>query len=183
MNGSEPSKLKPALIAGIACGAASSIPVFNCINFCCCALAIGGGVLAAFIYLKDAPGTPEPAYGDGAVVGLLTGIFGAITATLISIPFQMAMAAMGMGGAEQIQQALEQMGDEIPPEFLNLIESISGAGGFTFIGTIITFGVNLVLFSIFAMIGGIIGMALLHGKVGGNSAPPPQYAPPPPPAA
>ena len=45
-----PSMLKPALISGVAFGVAGSIPVINWINCACCALIIGCGFFAAFLY-------------------------------------------------------------------------------------------------------------------------------------
>ncbi len=48
-----PSMLKPALISGVAFGVAGSIPVVNWINCACCALIIGCGFFAAFLYSKD----------------------------------------------------------------------------------------------------------------------------------
>ena len=57
-----PSMLKPALISGVAFGVAGSIPVVNWINCACCALIIGCGFFAAFLYSKDsrAAGFPLP---------------------------------------------------------------------------------------------------------------------------
>ena len=54
MNGSSGNYLKPSLIAGAAFGAASGIPLLNCANLACCALAIGGGFLASYLWLKQA---------------------------------------------------------------------------------------------------------------------------------
>ena len=79
------SKLKPALIGGAALGVASSVPILNLANCACCALVIGGGVLASYFYMKDAPPAAGPAYGDALLLGLLTGVFGAVTSSVLSI--------------------------------------------------------------------------------------------------
>lgn len=178
---------RPALIGGGALGVASAIPGLNCLNCACCALVIGGGVLAAQLYLKDRPPTAQPPYGDGAKVGLFAGLVGAVVATIISIPLNLAFSGMRPDPA----QLEEMMGQgEIPPELVQLIETLGttgqGAGGI-FMSLLF----YLVAFSIFATLGGVIGAAIFHKKGGGpgsavaaaptaNSYAPPPYSPPPP---
>ena len=55
MNQATRNKLKPALIGGSAEGFASSIPLLGLANVACGLLVVGGGVLAAYLYMKDAP--------------------------------------------------------------------------------------------------------------------------------
>lgn len=181
MNSTSDSKLKPALIGGAALGAASSIPVVNCLNCFCCALVIGGGVLAAFLYLRQRPPAPEAPYGDGALVGLMAGVVGAVVALLIAIPFQAAFSQMGyQPGTEQLEEVLAEA--ELPPEVEDLIIRLA-SGEMAAGSLLIAFGFNLVIFSIFAMIGGLIGVALFHKKTPPQQAmaPGPPAAPPPPP--
>ena len=87
MSESTNNKVKPALIGGASLGVASGIPFLNVLNCACCALVVGGGFLAAWLYLKDQPPSPEPPWGDGAIVGLLAGLFGAAVAVVVDIPF------------------------------------------------------------------------------------------------
>lgn len=177
MNGAESNKLKPALIAGLAAGAASSIPPLSCLNICCCALVIGGGFLAAYLYLKESPHKPEPPYGDAAVLGLMTGVIGAVAGTVISIPINLLFSGMGLTDMSQLQEALE--GADLPPEAVNMIDNFISGGGLTIGAILIGFFVNLVVYSIFALIGALIGVAVLHkkqlgaGPVGGSLPPPP----------
>ncbi|MCP4654364.1 MAG: hypothetical protein GY856_02985, partial [bacterium] len=112
MNQVEPSKLQPALIGGAALGVASAIPFLNCLNCACCALVIGGGFLAAYLYLKDCPPAPEARYGDAATLGLLAGVFGAVVGTLLSIPFRLFFS--GMGDMGQLEELLGNF--DMPPE-------------------------------------------------------------------
>ena len=188
MNGTSlapmPNKVQPALIGGVALGVASAIPILNCLNCACCAIAIGGGFLAAFLYLKDQPPTAEAPYGDGALLGLMAGVIGAVVATVVSIPFQLLQGAIGF--KPDLSQLEEQLGD-LPPEAADFLRSMVEGGGFSVMAILMAFFFYLVLFSIFAMIGAIIGVAVLH-KQGGGTAPETSYgvssspsSPPPPP--
>ncbi len=156
-----PSKMMPALVAGAAFGVASGIPIVNLANCACCALAIGGGLGAAFLWLRNAPAVAEPPYGDGLLLGLITGVIGALTATIVGIPFSLMGSAMGFGGVEQMR---EMMGDQdIPPALENILGAMGGTG-FGIGAAIVSLLLSLVLFSIFAAVGGLIGTALFHKK-------------------
>ena len=84
MENQAPPMLKPALISGLAFGVAGAIPVINWINCACCALIIGCGFLAAFLYSKDCVGAGAAFRpGNGATVGLLSGlIYGVVSGVL-----------------------------------------------------------------------------------------------------
>ncbi len=182
MNGATPSKLKPALIAGVACGVASSIPVVGCINFCCCALAIGGGFLASFLYLRAAPPTPDAPYGTGAVLGLGTGATAAVVTSVLVIPMAIIQKSLGLDRA--VLNMMDRFIENMPAEAAEAIrQSMEKSMSTEFqVGVFLTqFVTYLVLFSIFALIGGIIGVAVLHKKQVGGGAPPQTGAAPPPP--
>ena len=183
MNGNKPNKLQPALIGGVALGVASAIPILNCLNCACCALAIGGGFLSAFLYLKDQPASSEAPYGDGALLGLMAGAIGAVVTSVVSIPFQLLQSSIGF---QPDFSELEEQLSELPPEmadfFRTMLEGAS-AGGFSIVAIIMMFFAYLVAFVIFAMVGAIIGVALLHKQGGGTAVQPASTfgAPPPPP--
>ncbi len=177
MNGSN-SKLRPALIGGAALGAASAIPPINFLNCACCALVIGGGLLAMYLYMKDSPPAPQPPYGDGAILGLMAGAIGAVVATIVTIPVQLIMASFmnPEGQAQQIREAFDQA--DLPPAVEQFVINMASP---TLNATKLLIGLamNLVIFGIFAMIGGIIGAAVFHKK--GRPMAPAPYEPPPPP--
>ncbi len=153
------AKLKPALIGGVSLGVASAIPIVNWLNCACCALVVGGGVLASYMYMKDQPPSARPPYGDGAIVGLLAGIIGAVVGSVVQIPFTMFSASLGMFSG--IESALEEAG---APEQVTEILSGLGAGGFALGAMIVGLFFSLFIYSAFATGGALIGVAVFHKK-------------------
>ena len=149
-----PKKLKAAAIGGGAAGIASQIPIVNCL---CCALVIGGGLLAVYLAMRNEPATDAAPYGDGAMVGVLAGVAAAIVGLLVSIPMTMIM-----GDPMELARSILEGFEGMPPEVL---EGFSGAEAPSMAGL----GVIAVLFSlvfnvIFSAIGGVIGAGVFHKK-------------------
>ena len=107
---------QPALYGGLVMGVLSSLPLISAGNVCCCLWVVGGGLVAAYV-LQQRQATPiTPA--DGALVGLLAGIFGAFVGLLISIPISFLVAPMER---QIVQRVLENSGN-MPPEFREMME-------------------------------------------------------------
>jgi hypothetical protein len=149
-----PSKLQPAVLGGVAIGVLSSLPVVNVVNVCCCAWVVFGGAMAAYLMQQN---HPQPiSAGDGAVVGLMAGAIGAVVWSLISIPIAMAM---GPFQARFLERLLESAND-LPPEARNVLEQMRGGmmgGALAGIGFIISLVFSLCLYSVFGLLGGLIG--------------------------
>ena len=182
-----PSKMQPALIGGVILGVLSAVPFVNALNCLCCLWVIAGGVVAAYLYQKESSVAVQ--YGDGAVLGLLTGLFGAIVETIVSIPFRFLGAELAAGTLQDLIRELERNPD-IPRELVDLLRNLMSGGAAT--GIIYSLLINLVICAIFATIGAIIGVAIFsRNKDDGTTAPaaqpptaPSPSAPPPaPPAA
>jgi hypothetical protein len=141
------NKLKPALLGGLIVGVLSAIPI---INYCCCIWSIGGGALAAYLYIKSSP-TPV-AMGEGAMVGGLAGVVGAVIYLILGLPIAMffGMAAM--------EEQLYRSGVHLPFSGIVLI-LISGI-----VGAIILAGL--------ATLGGVIGTAIFEKRKGGAAPQP-----------
>lgn len=170
--------LKPALIGGVLLGVLSALPVVGAVNCLCCAWVIAGGVVAANLYVKSAP--VAVTLGTGALLGLVTGAIGAIVDTVFSIPLHIAMAGAGMGVAQQVRQAAEQL--PMTPETRDALLGIVSAGGGTGIFFMILSGIfKLVLYSLIATIGGALGVAIFEKRKPGVPPVPPYTPPPPPP--
>ena len=179
----QPGKAQPALIGGVFIGLTSGLTFLDCLNYCfCCALILGGGFLASWLYVKKVPPGPEPPYGDGALVGLLAGAVGAVLATGLSLLFNAAGMGMSVDDLEQMEEALGQSGVEYPPEFMDFMARfVEGDPAMMAITMAFTLGFNLLRMTIFGMLGGVLGVALLFEKTL-PPAPPQPVAPGPPPA-
>ena len=143
-------KIKAALIGGVAFGVASALPYVGWINIFCCALYIGGGVLAAYLLTKDRPPQARAPYGDGAVVGVLAGLFGGVATVVTSL----VAKALGYDPAAEMASMMQRFGMPMPGM------GADPAAGMEMLG----FVVNIVMYVIFATLGGLVGVAIFHKK-------------------
>jgi hypothetical protein len=179
----EERMLKPALIGGVLLGILSALPILRAFNCVCCAWVIGGGMLAAYLYVKDS--TVPVSLGRGVALGLLTGAVGAIVTMLFSIPLQILNHA-GADWAEQMRRSMDQV-PNLPPESRQLLESMFVRGGMGVIFYAIGFIFMLFICSLFGMLGGAVGVAIFEKRKPGAPSPdvptyqPPSGMPPPPP--
>src|SRR5690242_10470920 len=109
-NGIKPSFGQPALIGGLVMGVLSALPLISVANACCCMWVLGGGALAAYLLQQNTRAAISP--GDGALVGLLAGLIGAVATTIISIPIDIMVGPMQRALAQNILN----MAGNMPPE-------------------------------------------------------------------
>lgn len=149
--------MKSALIGGCVFGTASSLPYLEMINALCCALVIGAGVLASYLYFKDMEPTTGH-LGQGASVGWLAGVFGAVASTIVTV----IVTATGLKDeqAAQTAQMLADQGVELPEWLSGMMMGGEVSAGM--IGT--TLVISLILYSIFSTIGGMVGAAMFAKK-------------------
>ena len=167
-------KVQPALLGGLFMGVLSALPIIGAGNCCCCLWVIGGGVVAAYLLQQSqqAPLTP----GDGAIVGLMAGLFGAVVDGVISVPVHLMTGGLN---ARFMQRLIERM-PNVDPSLRQMIENSqnpAAAGVGMIVGLFIGFAVMLVAGLIFGSLGGMLG-ALFFKK----NQPPAPPAPPSPPA-
>jgi hypothetical protein len=170
--------LKPVLIAGVLVGICSALPLVSYLNCLCCAWVIGGGMLAAFLYIKDS--SEVVTLGRGVVLGLMTGAVGAVVTTLFFIPLQMVLSGLGMDMSAQMREAVESV-PELTPELRRALTSIfSESGTFSAPFLILIGFVNLVIFSLVGMLGGTIGVAIFEKRKPHSGVTKPTVISPPP---
>jgi hypothetical protein len=145
------NKLKPALLGGLIVGVLSAIPF---INYCCCIWALGGGVLAAYIYIKSSPLPVK--MGDGAMVGGLAGVVGGIIYFVLSLPINIFFGMAAMEGQ------LARSGVHLPFSgvVLLIVSSIIGA----------------IVLAVLTAVGGIIGVAIFEKRKDSTPPPPQNFA-------
>ena len=138
------------MIGGALAGVLSGLPI---VSGCCFLWAIGGGFLAVFMYMKNAAAGMTP--GDGAKLGMTAGVIGAVISLVLGLPFLL----LGVGSAAMQNAQLENAG---------IGTGIMALGGFVGLIVRAAFVVG------FAVLGGVIGAAVLgKNRPGGGMPPPP----------
>jgi Family of unknown function (DUF5518) len=153
------SLTQPALVGGVVMGVLSALPIVSVANACCCLWIVSGGLVAAYVLQQNqtAPITP----GDGALVGLLAGLFGALVQAVLSIPIGLIIGPMER---ELMQRVLEMAGN-IPPEFRDALERYGRegrSGPLAVLGRIVGLLFWMVIGGIFSTLGGLLGAALFR---------------------
>jgi hypothetical protein len=173
------SKVQPALLGGVFIGVLSALPIIN-IGNCCCLWVLSGGALAAYLLQQNQPSALTT--GDGAIVGLLAGLVGAVVKTIIAIPIALIVGPMQ---SRAMQGMLENA--DIPPEARQFFDAFAASGGASVLLIIMGLCISLVIGAIFGTLGGMLG-AMYFKKNLPPAAPPPMppsgFPPPfnPPPA-
>jgi len=149
-------KTKAALIGGVIAGVLSSLPL---VGGCCFLWALGGGFLAVFMYIKNAP--TQLMVADGAKLGATAGVIGAVVSLVIGLPLML----LGIGTAAMQNPDLERAGV---------------SAGILAVGGIVGIIIRAVVVIAFAVLGGVIAAAVLgKNRPGGTTTNTP---PPPPPS-
>jgi len=133
-------------------GVLSALPIVGAANACCCLWVVSGGLVAAYLLQQDRP-QPITA-GDGAIVGLIAGIIGAIIQFALSIPIGMLI-----GPVER--QILERLRDLSGSAVSSAPFGMDGAGMVgVVILRIVAFFFTLIVGSVVSTLGGLVGAAL-----------------------
>lgn len=146
------SRFQPALMGGLLIGVLSSLPLISAGNACCCLWVVSGGALAAWLLQQN---QQEPIGGaDGALVGLMAGGIGAVISTVISIPVQMFFGPLQRDWFERVMRD-----QDFPPELFQMLEPQIGVAA-----VLASLIFSLIIFSIFGLLGGLLGVALFRRK-------------------
>jgi hypothetical protein len=162
----------------------SALPIIYFGNMCCCLWVVSGGLVAAYLLQQNqsTPITP----GDGALVGLLAGLAGALIHFLISIPIDLLMAPF----ERQMAERLLEVAGEMPPWLADVLQQAAQQRnevgiGFIIASRVVVFMIMLCIGAIFSTLGGLLGAAIFKRQTppGTLDVPPsgPSDLPPPPP--
>ena len=109
-------------------------------------------------------------YGDGAFVGVLSGLFGSVVGTVVQLSFRAIASRLFESQQQELEQILQQVGAQGPMrDWLLRVAS----GEISAVTLLFTFFSNLIMFSLFAMIGGILTVAILNKRRGADVKPRP----------
>jgi hypothetical protein len=173
------SKLQPALLGGLVLGVLSALPLVNMGNACCCLWVVAGGGVAAYL-LQNNQAAPITS-GDGAAVGFLAGVFGAVVWQALAIPVTVLMGPF----QERMLDRMLSTGD-LPENVRQVFETLRQNAGFSIVRFVIGSIFTLFISVIFSTMGGLVGAALfrtkippqppdLSGAAGGTVPPGPSY--------
>jgi len=164
------SKFQPALLGGLVLGVLSVLPLVNLGNACCCLWVVTGGAVAAYLLQKNQEAPVEP--GDGATVGLLAGVVGAVIWQVLQVPVSLAMGPV----VAQLSQRMLNSGD-LPENVRPFYEMMQQTSRFSVAGFILGAFFTLMVSTVFSTLGGLLGAVLFRTKV------PPVPPPVPPPTS
>ncbi len=160
------NKFKPAIIGGVVIGLLSAIPFVNLANICCCLWAILGGIITSYLYIKSSP-VPAQA-GDGAVLGALAGLIGAVIYLVVGIPISILLG-------DAMIRVMTGMIEGVDPAQAELLRRQMEASQ-NIVSVIIQSLIVAVLLVVFSTIGGLLAVPIFEKrKVEMAPPPPPNY--------
>jgi hypothetical protein len=153
MSNQKQGMFMPALVGGAIAGVLSGIPLLNCL---CCLWIIGGAMLASYLLAKDSPVSLTA--GDGAIVGIFTGIIAAIVRAILSIPLHAVEAQF----ARSLMQRLSQYAEEMPSGWQSWLDR--GTAGASVSWLLFGLVISAAIFSALGALGGVIGASVFRKK-------------------
>src|SRR5262245_11421573 len=138
-------------------GVLSALPFVSAGNLCCCLWVIVGGLVAAYV-LQQNQAAPIAA-GDGALVGLLAGLVGAVVHVAVGVVITLLIGSR----EREIVQRILDMSPNIPPEVRDLMERFAHgnvSAAWFVIGPILSLMFWSCINSVFATIGGLLGASI-----------------------
>lgn len=153
MNNQKPGMFVPALIGGSVAGVLSGIPFISCF---CCVWIIGGAMLASYLLSKDSP--VALSVGDGAIVGILTGIVATVARLFASL---LPVHGYYREFVQRLTERLAEYTEEMPAGWESWLEREGSGSVFMFMmGLMMT----VAFFAALGALGGIIGISLFGKK-------------------
>jgi hypothetical protein len=105
--------------------------------------------------------------GDGALVGLLAGLFGAVVNLIVSVPMNILTGPF----QQQLVQRFADAQPDLPDNVRQLVDNM-GVGAVSVVGTVMAFFMMLILGAVFSSLGGLLGAFFFKKKVAPEPPPP-----------
>ncbi len=132
-----------ALVAGIVIGLLGNLPLLNLVNCILCAWVWLGGALAVWIYRRLQGAQPALTGGQGAGLGALSGVIGAV----VGFGVYLLTSSLSVPIMNSLARAFNIQG-EMPWN--------TAAGGSNVTSGLIWLAIDLVLYSGFGALGGLV---------------------------
>ena len=143
-------------------GVLSALPIVSVGNGCCCLWVVSGGAIAAYLVQQNQAAPIEP--GDGALVGLLAGLTGALVQFLVAIPIDAMLAPF----EQAMMRRILDMGS-LPPEIRDALERYGRndtmSGVYFIVSRVVGLMFWLVVGAIFSTLGGLLGAMMFRKQI------------------
>lgn len=167
----KPSKQRAVLLGGAIITVISGVPGLSLINCCCCAGIMVGGLMGVYFHRQDfQPGMAPFESSDALVVGLLAGLVGAVGATILGTLFSLLLGGFEaelLGGFyDRLLSELTRSGtltDDMADQLRDQMER-SFEESTSFGGIMANLFVAIIVYPVFAMLGGLIGYGIFNKK-------------------
>jgi len=154
---SSPNRLRPVIIGTLSISAISIMPIVNFVNLFCCAGIILGGAIGAMFYNRQLSNfNQQITTKDGAIMGLLAGILSAIIVTGINL---LMVLYSNINPITEILEAVNTFSKDLPQEVYDQMKHFSDEFeryGYSPTLTLVSLIINVIIYPLFASIGGII---------------------------
>jgi len=155
----------PAIVCGFGAAVLTTIPGFK--NFTCCLLVPVASFVAIVLYKKTNRLDEKIAVSKAIILGLLTGIVAALFSTFFDLLITyITHSNEFIAGLPQTELIISDLNmGAIMDESLKLIKQMGKdieANGFSALYTIMIFLSNILTYTIFGILGGAVGAAILN---------------------
>jgi hypothetical protein len=149
-------RYQPALLGGLFIGVLSSLPLVGSANICCCLWVVVGGVLTAYLQQQSRPTPLEGA--EAALGGLLAGVVGGII-SVAAAALLLSGATTGVGIEDRLREMLDNS-PQVSPEVRDTVLNLVAGQRFFLLVAVVT----LPIYSVFGMLGALLGLAIFRKK-------------------
>ena len=161
------NKYLPSIVTGFGAAVLSTIPGIKNLN--CCLIIPAAAFLSIYLYNKstgnDYPIKLNKALSYGLITGLIAALFSSLFDILITYITHSNDLVIGLEQTEEMMQELK-LGSLIDAsmEIMRTMVKDIEATGFSALYTVMITISNFFIFSIFGMLGGLLGMAVLNKR-------------------
>jgi hypothetical protein len=161
------NKYLPSIVTGFGAAVLSTIPGIKNLN--CCLIIPAAAFLSIYLYNKstgnDSPIKLNKALSYGLITGLIAALFSSLFDILITYITHSNDLVVGLEQTEEMMQELKlgSLIDASMEIMRTMVKEIEGTGFSALYSVMITIS-NFFIFSIFGMLGGLLGMAVLNKR-------------------
>lgn len=160
-------KYLPALVCGFGASVLTTIPGIQ--SVACCFLIPIASALSIFLYKKSHPGLIRIETGTGLILGLFTAIFAAAFASCFDIIITYITKTNDLiASMPQTEKIVQDMNlGSAAYESIEILKRMANdiqTKGFSFLYVLMISITNLITYSIFGIIGGLIGSAIVNRR-------------------